>query len=158
MKLVRAWFVEQFSYIIKGIHIITVEIIFNGKGHVPQYYYQLKKGGTKVSQAHQIQRMTREHFQDGRHFLIDYEFCSNDDPKICSIKATLMEKSEDDVAYERVSCVEISHLNYQLIERIFCHIENAADPVFPVHIPDIIKDAAAETILDSITFNPSTNL
>ncbi|MBP8613751.1 MAG: hypothetical protein KBI40_02700 [Firmicutes bacterium] len=93
---------------------------------------------------------TREHLEEGRHFLIRYEINCTTHPGVYSIKATLMEKRGDGQVYEIMSSAELSQLDRRLVEQLLRAIQKTQEPVFPVHLPDIARDLASQTMLENI--------
>ena len=56
------------------------------------------------------------------------------------IQASLRERSELGLDKETGCSVEMSRIQPEVMRKIFEAITSAEDPVFPVHIPEIVHD------------------
>lgn len=105
-----------------------------------------------------VKRSTRSYCQDGREFVIHYELETHTVQKTCLIRAHLEEIPADGQCAETSSTsVEVLCPYRELGERLFDLINNAPDPVFPVHLPEIVRDQISRTLLDNLHFTLKTN-
>jgi len=87
-----------------------------------------------------LKQSTRSVLKNGREFIIFYELGTQvTSGKSVYIRARLKEKSP--LGQEKAgSCVELTYLYPEIGEKIFDLIANAQEPVFPVHLPEIVRD------------------
>lgn len=102
-------------------------------------------------------KSVRKHCQDGREFMIHYEFESHTNPESYSIRAHLKEIQEDGQHIETSSSIELLCPYPELGEKLFDLIENASEPVFPIHLQEIVQDQISCTLLDSLRFTLKTS-
>ncbi len=104
-----------------------------------------------------LKERIREYYQDGRTFVIRYELESLNDTESYLIRAHLTEERTNGNGPETVSSVELVYPYRELGEHLFDLIQNASDPVFPVHLPEIVRDQISCTLFDNIRFTWKTN-
>ncbi|HHY11639.1 MAG TPA: hypothetical protein GX529_03320 [Firmicutes bacterium] len=99
----------------------------------------------------------RNYCQDGREFVIRYEFESHTNPEAYLIRAHLKEIQTGGQYPETTSSVELLCPYRELGEKLFDLINNAPDPVFPIHLPEIVRDQISCTLLDNVRFTLKTS-
>jgi hypothetical protein len=89
-----------------------------------------------------LRQSTRSVSRDGREFVLCYNLTVRDTEQgpECCIQASLKEKSERGTERETGCSVEMSSLKPEATRKIFEIIAGAEDPVFPVHVPEIVRD------------------
>ncbi|HHW18336.1 MAG TPA: hypothetical protein GXX30_05490 [Firmicutes bacterium] len=107
--------------------------------------------GIEMAQA-TIKKSTRNFWKDGREFLVSYELKTHESSGTSGylIRAHLKEKSPEGKEKETGSCVELLYLYQEVSERIFNLIANAEEPVFPIHLPDIVRDEIFGALVKSV--------
>lgn len=82
--------------------------------------------------------------EDGREFSLSYRLSSltpgDSQGKTLLITALSVETSQTQKNSEASCSVQISNLSPEAILHLFMLIADAEDPVFPVHLPDIVRD------------------
>lgn len=105
-----------------------------------------------------VKKSTRNYCQDGREFVIHYEFEASAVQETCLIRAHLEEIQPAGKSTHAASIsVEVVCPYRELGERLFDLINNASDPVFPVHLPEILRDHISCTLLDNFHFTLKTS-
>lgn len=105
-----------------------------------------------------VRKSTRSCCQDGREFVIHYEFETHTVPEACLIRAYLEEVPGEGQGVQTTSTsVEVLCPYRELGERLFDLINSAPDPVFPVHLPEIVRDQISCTLLDNLHVTLKTN-
>jgi hypothetical protein len=96
-----------------------------------------------------IKECTRSFRVEGREFTASYLL--REEPgaggERCVIRAILRETDKTGRGKESSASVELVYLHPDLGMRIFEAIAGAKDPVFPVHLPDIVRDQIAASSL-----------
>ncbi|HHY16719.1 MAG TPA: hypothetical protein GX524_01460 [Firmicutes bacterium] len=110
-----------------------------------------------MSESAILKESTRDYCQDGRKFVVRYEFVSRKNPEAYLIRALLKEKTADGQDLETTSSVELGYPYLKLGEQIFDLIKDAPNPVFPVHLYEIVRDQISRTLLDSVHFTWRTS-
>lgn len=105
-----------------------------------------------MSRCHVLRESVRSLSRDGQEFVLSYALgvLETTDNSQCCIQASL--KARDGLGRDSESgcTVAISHLQPELGRRIFELIAEAEDPVFPVHVPDIVRDQLSAAHLVSV--------
>ena len=83
---------------------------------------------------------SRSFVGDGREFTLNYQLSSLTQEGKRLITALSVEKSPTNMNSETSCSVQISNLSPETILELFMLITGAEDPVFPVHLPDIVRD------------------
>lgn len=98
-----------------------------------------------------IRECTRSFAREGREFTTSYLLGEHDGSqgKRFFIRAALKESGGRGAEKESSTVVDLVYLAPDIGRRIYELIAGAEDPVFPVHIPDIIRDQIAATALIS---------
>ncbi len=99
---------------------------------------------------------TRKYCKDGREFIIHYEFVPFVDSDTYLIKAQLEELQTGDKCTTAVSCIELVCPYPELSQKLFDFINDAQEPIFPVHLPEIIHDQISCTLLSELQFTLNT--
>ncbi len=99
----------------------------------------------------------RNYCQDGREFEIRYELESHTNPETFLIRAHLKEIHEDGKSTQTSSSIELLCPYPELSEKLFDFIRNASDPIFPIHLPEIVQDQISCTLQDSLRFTLKTS-
>lgn len=96
-----------------------------------------------------IRECTRSFAREGREFTATYLLGEGDDlqGKRFFIRAELKETADDGTVKESRADVDLVCLSPEIGRRIFETIASAEDPVFPVHVPDIVRDQLSATAL-----------
>ena len=96
-----------------------------------------------------IRECTKSFEVEGREFTVKYVLCEEDSNghKRFVIRAVLKETSNAGSGIESSASVELIYLHPEIGRRIFDTIAGAEDPVFPVHLEDIVRDQIAATSL-----------
>ncbi|HHY44966.1 MAG TPA: hypothetical protein GX512_04560 [Firmicutes bacterium] len=96
-----------------------------------------------------IKECTKSFGVEGREFTVKYVFCEEDanGHKRFVIRAVLKEAGSTGLERESSASVELIYLHPEIGRRIFDTIAGAEDPVFPVHLGDIVRDQIAATSL-----------
>ncbi len=110
-----------------------------------------------MSKTAVLKECIRKYSQDGRTFVIRYELESLTDTESYLIRAHLREERINGNGQETVSSVELVYPYHELGEHLFDLIQNAPDPVFPVHVPEIVRDQISCTLFDNIRFTWKAN-
>ncbi len=95
-----------------------------------------------MSACRVLRESVRSVYRDGREFVLSYSLSVRDaqgGPE-CYIQASLRERGEQGAEKETGCSVDMSSLRPEATRRIFEVIAGAEDPVFPVHIPEIVRD------------------
>ena len=102
-------------------------------------------------------RLSRESVRsvrrEGRDFLLRYSFTTEekDGGQQCRIQASLTENNAPGDDTTTGCSVEMSHVQPDMVKRIFEVIAGAEDPVFPVHVPEIVRDQLSAIRLVAVT-------
>ena len=94
---------------------------------------------------------------EGRDLVLRYSYVTEDrdgGPR-CRIDASLTERSSDGTDSTTGYCVEMSHVQPDAVKRIFEMIVLAEDPVFPVHVPEIVRDQLSAIRMVAVTSSQS---
>ena len=83
---------------------------------------------------------SRSFVGDGREFTLNYQLSSLTQEGKRLITALSVEKSPTSKNSETSCSVQISNLSPETTLKLFLLITGAQDPVFPVHLPDIVRD------------------
>ncbi|MGI6662210.1 MAG: hypothetical protein ACOX4B_01835 [Bacillota bacterium] len=96
-----------------------------------------------------IKECTKTFGVEDRYFTVKYVFCEEDvgRHKRFVIRAVLKEAGHAGSETESSASAELIYLHPEIGRRIFDTIAGAKDPVFPVHLEDIIRDQIAATSL-----------
>jgi len=96
-----------------------------------------------------LKERVRTFSKEGREFVVSYQLGTriNRETACYLIRAYLKEKSARGQEKETGSFVELPYPYGQISERIFDLISNASDPVFPVHLPEIVRDELSATLI-----------
>jgi len=91
--------------------------------------------------------------KEGRQFVIRY---SLETQKVecgeqCLIQASVSETTASGPGSTTGYSVETSFVQPEAVRRIFEMIATAEDPVFPVHVPEIIRDQLAAMSMAAVT-------
>lgn len=91
--------------------------------------------------------------REGRDFVLRYSFTTEekDGGQQCRIQASLTESNVPEPNVTRGCSVEMSHVLPDTARRIFEMIAGAEDPVFPVHVPEIVSDQLSAIRLVAVT-------
>ena len=91
--------------------------------------------------------------RDGRQFVIRYSLATQkvEDGEHCLIQASVSETSASASDSTTGYCVETSFVQPEAVRRIFDMIAEAEDPVFPVHVPEIIRDQLSVMSMVAVT-------
>ncbi len=100
----------------------------------------------------------RKHLQDGREFVLRYEFEPQANPETYLIRAHLGEIQGENRRLEPTSFIELRCPYKDLSEKLYDFISDAREPVFPIHLPDIVRDQISCTLLDTFRFTFKTSL
>lgn len=89
--------------------------------------------------------------RDGREFVLFYSLAIRDTNRGPEpyIQASLKEKAGNGDHREAEYTVEMSLIEPEVMKRIFETIASARDPVFPVHVPEIVRDQLSSEISGS---------
>lgn len=105
-----------------------------------------------------VKRTTRSCCHEGRKFVIRYELEPLPACEAYLIRASLEEMGSDGKGLHALpSTVEVMCPYRNLGEKLFELISNTPDPVFPVHLPEILRDQIACTVLDSLSVTWKTS-
>lgn len=96
-----------------------------------------------------LRECTRSFSREGREFTASYFLGEESDAegKRCFIRAALRETNEEGTDIVTSTAVDLLYLRTDIGKRIFEVIAGAEDPVFPVHVPDIVRDQISATAL-----------
>jgi hypothetical protein len=96
----------------------------------------------RMSTCRVLRESVRAVSMDGREFVLSYSFAvrDTDEGPRCLIQASLRERSELGLDKETGCSVEMSRIQPEVMRKIFEAITSAEDPVFPVHVPEIVHD------------------
>lgn len=96
-----------------------------------------------------IRECTRSFSKEGREFTAIYLLAEGEEieGKGYVIHASLRETRTDGAETESSAVVQLAYLSPDMGKQIFEMIAGADDPVFPVHVPEIIRDQIAATAL-----------
>ena len=96
-----------------------------------------------------IRECTKSFGAEGREFTVTYILSEEDTNghKRFVIRAVLREASDTGSGIESSASVELIYLHPDIGRRIFETVAGAEDPVFPVHLGDIVRDQIAATSL-----------
>ncbi len=96
-----------------------------------------------------IKECTRSFSVEGREFTASYLLREEHGAggERCVIRAVLRETGKAGSDKESSASVELIYLHPAVGRRIFDAITGAKDPVFPVHLPDIVRDQIAASSL-----------
>jgi len=91
--------------------------------------------------------------REGRDFVLRYSFTTEekDGGQQCRIQASLTESGAPGADVAKGCSVEMSHVRPDTVRRIFEMIAGAEDPVFPVHVPEIVRDQLSAIQLVAVT-------
>lgn len=94
---------------------------------------------------------------EGRDLVLRYSYVAEetDGGPRCRIEASLTETSGDRTGSTTGCCVEMSHVQPDAVKRIFEMIVLAEDPVFPVHVPEIVRDQLSAIRMVAVTSSQS---
>ncbi|HHX28947.1 MAG TPA: hypothetical protein GX716_08090 [Firmicutes bacterium] len=103
--------------------------------------------------VHVIKEATRTFSMEGRQFTASYLLGEERDAEgqRCVIRAVLREAGNAGSHKESTASVQLIYLHPDIGRRIFEVIAGAEEPVFPVHLPDIVRDQIAATSLIEVT-------
>ncbi|HHY75374.1 MAG TPA: hypothetical protein GX500_01165 [Firmicutes bacterium] len=96
-----------------------------------------------------IEECTRSFEVEGRNFTVKYFFCEEDagGHSRFVIRAVLKESRDAGPETESRASVELTYIHPEVGRRIFDTLKRAEDPVFPVHLGDVVRDQIAATSL-----------
>ena len=103
-----------------------------------------------------LKESTKQYRHDGRTFLIRYRLESIQ-PESYLLRGYLKEELPEVNSPEAIYTVELEYPYRELGERLFDFIQNASDPLFPVHLQEIVHDQISCTLHDSIRFTSKTS-
>lgn len=94
---------------------------------------------------------------EGRDLVLRYSYVTvdRDGGPMCRIDASLTERSGDGTGSTTSYRVEMSHVQPDAVKRIFEMIVMAEDPVFPVHVPEIVRDQLSAIRMVAVTSSQS---
>ena len=91
-------------------------------------------------------RVLREHHRsvlaDGRDFLLTYTLALSESEKgpFCSIAVLLRERDRQGNEREASCTVELTYIRLDAATLLFEKISGAFEPLFPAHLPDVVRD------------------
>ncbi|MGE5580753.1 MAG: hypothetical protein ACM3WU_12050 [Bacillota bacterium] len=95
--------------------------------------------------------------REGRQFVIRYSLATHEteDGEQCLIQASVSETNASGADSTTGYSVETSFVQPETVKRIFEMIAGAEDPVFPIHVPEIIRDQLAAMSMVAVTSTKS---
>ncbi len=99
-----------------------------------------------------VRESVRSLTRDDREFVLRYSMTtreSREGPQ-CYIEASVCETAGKGSSTRSGCRVEMSHVHVDVVRRIFELIAGAEDPVFPVHVPEIVLDQLSAAALVAV--------
>lgn len=105
-----------------------------------------------MKECHVVRESERSLERDGREFVIRYSFGTRQtgEGQQCCIEASLCERTETGAGTRTGCSVEMQHVHPDMVRGIFEMIAGAEDPVFPVHVPEIVRDQLAAAAMVAV--------
>lgn len=102
-----------------------------------------------------LRESVRSLSREGREFVLRYSLAMQDteNGQQCCIQASVNERTNLGTDRQTGCRVEMSHVHPDMGKRIFEFIAGAEEPVFPVHVPEIVRDQLSVTW--SVAVRPS---
>jgi len=99
-----------------------------------------------------VRESVRSLQREGREFVLHYTFTTEEteEGQRCRIQASLSEKVTGGAPRSNCS-VELPYLDLDAGRKLFEMIAGAEDPVFPVHVADIVRDHLLEVFTSTGT-------
>jgi len=91
-------------------------------------------------------RILREHHRsvsaDGRDFSLSYTLTLTEshEGQSCTIAVSLRERDRQGNERESSCTVELAHIRLEAASLLFEKISGPLEPLFPVHLPDVVRD------------------
>lgn len=106
-----------------------------------------------MAECRVLRESVRSLSRDGRKFVLHYSLKTQDteEGQQYCIQACLNERTGPGEERETGCSVQLSHVQPDMGRKIFELIAGADDPVFPVHVPEIVSDQLSAARLVAVT-------
>ncbi len=109
-----------------------------------------------MAECRVLRESVRSLSRDGREFVLHYSLRTQDteEGQQYCIQASLNERTGPGPDRETGCSIQLSHIQPDMGKKIFELIAGAEDPVFPVHVPEIVRDQLSVSRLVAVRQAP----